>query len=354
MATDTKVSKLIINKLTQAQYNEIENKNPSEIYLISDLLPTQIDQNGKFLTTNGVNTAWITPDFAKNDEVVKLNGIQTITGAKIFKGVNTVFQNTSIDITQTPTENIDMYPNFLQDKNGIDIGFEKLYDDRLGYTYHGIGVVAQKSDNTKIYSEIGVRAYKNGTMYAVAPTTPSDATANEIATANWVRNLISVNSGVPTGTISAFAGSTPPAGYLICDGAAISRTTYANLFSVIGTTYGAGDGNSTFNLPSFSGARLSVLYVPGSPVASWLPNGTFPGGLPQIIGTATYGRGPYGGYSGSGALSWGGVVGAQNQGQGGSSPATLYFNAANSSAVYNRDDNGVIPTSVAAMGIIKY
>lgn len=56
-------------------------------------------------------------------------------------------------------------------------------------------------------------------------------------------------SGVPTGSIVPFAGSTAPEGYLLCDGSAISRTTYSALFSVIGTTYGEGDGNTTFNIP---------------------------------------------------------------------------------------------------------
>lgn len=60
-------------------------------------------------------------------------------------------------------------------------------------------------------------------------------------------------SGSPTGTISMFAGSTAPTGYLICDGSAVSRTTYADLFTVIGTTYGTGDGSTTFNLPNLKG-----------------------------------------------------------------------------------------------------
>ena len=50
-----------------------------------------------------------------------------------------------------------------------------------------------------------------------------------------------------------FAGSTVPAGYLPCDGSAVDRTTYASLFTAIGTTYGAGDGSTTFNVPDISG-----------------------------------------------------------------------------------------------------
>ncbi len=57
----------------------------------------------------------------------------------------------------------------------------------------------------------------------------------------------------PAGTILGFAGSIAPGGYLLADGSAISRTTYAALFAVIGTTYGIGDGSTTFNLPDLRG-----------------------------------------------------------------------------------------------------
>ena len=55
------------------------------------------------------------------------------------------------------------------------------------------------------------------------------------------------------GSVIPFSGSTIPNGYLLCDGSAVSRTTYADLFSVVGTTYGAGDESTTFNLPNLSG-----------------------------------------------------------------------------------------------------
>ena len=53
----------------------------------------------------------------------------------------------------------------------------------------------------------------------------------------------------PIGALLSFAGSTAPLGWLMCDGAAVSRATYAALFAVIGTTYGVGDGSTTFNVP---------------------------------------------------------------------------------------------------------
>jgi microcystin-dependent protein len=58
------------------------------------------------------------------------------------------------------------------------------------------------------------------------------------------------------GSIIPFAGSTIPTGFLVCDGRAVDRSTYSQLFDVIGTTYGSGDGLSTFNLPNFTGRTV--------------------------------------------------------------------------------------------------
>lgn len=62
--------------------------------------------------------------------------------------------------------------------------------------------------------------------------------------------------GGPVGSIIAYAGLTAPDGYLMCDGSAVSRDDYAELFAVIGTTYGSGDGSTTFNLPNTQGRTL--------------------------------------------------------------------------------------------------
>jgi microcystin-dependent protein len=56
-----------------------------------------------------------------------------------------------------------------------------------------------------------------------------------------------------TGMITMFAGAAAPLGFLLCDGSSVSRTTYADLFALIGTTYGAGNGTTTFNLPNLKG-----------------------------------------------------------------------------------------------------
>jgi microcystin-dependent protein len=58
--------------------------------------------------------------------------------------------------------------------------------------------------------------------------------------------------GIPTGTITPWSQASAPTGFLECDGAAVSRSTYAALFAVVSTTYGAGDGSTTFNLPNLT------------------------------------------------------------------------------------------------------
>jgi microcystin-dependent protein len=57
----------------------------------------------------------------------------------------------------------------------------------------------------------------------------------------------------PSGSVTMFAGASVPSGWLLCNGQAVSRTTYAGLFSAIGTTYGSGDGSTTFNVPNLEG-----------------------------------------------------------------------------------------------------
>lgn len=65
---------------------------------------------------------------------------------------------------------------------------------------------------------------------------------------------------MPVGSVQMYAGSSAPSGWLLCDGASISRTTYASLFAVTNTTYGSGDGSTTFNLPNL---RLRVVVGAG-------------------------------------------------------------------------------------------
>jgi microcystin-dependent protein len=67
--------------------------------------------------------------------------------------------------------------------------------------------------------------------------------------------LLDIYAGL-TGTILPTVATSAPAGWLLCDGSAVSRTNYANLFNIVGTAFGTGDGSTTFNLPDLRGRSI--------------------------------------------------------------------------------------------------
>jgi microcystin-dependent protein len=107
-----------------------------------------------------------------------------------------------------------------------------------------------------------------------------------------------LNSGAPIGMVTTFAGSTSPTGWLLCDGSAVSRTTYASLFTVVSTTYGAGDGTTTFNLPNLKGsipvgrdsaqAEFDVLGETGGAKTHTLTEAQMPSHIHTSSWTQTY------------------------------------------------------------------
>lgn len=85
-----------------------------------------------------------------------------------------------------------------------------------------------------------------------AGLSPNEQAVNQLSLA--IKQLASIGS--PTGMIAFIHATDVPEGWLLCNGAAVSRTTYANLFAKIGVTYGSGDGSTTFNLPNLDGRVL--------------------------------------------------------------------------------------------------
>jgi microcystin-dependent protein len=88
--------------------------------------------------------------------------------------------------------------------------------------------------------------------------------------------------GLIPGAYLLWSGETPPAGYLPCNGAAVSRDTYRDLYSAIGTRYGAGDGSTTFNLPDCTGRFLQGASG-DFPIGSYVE-----AGVPDIKGSITF------------------------------------------------------------------
>ena len=155
----------------------------------------------------------------------------------------------------------------------------------------------------------------------------------------------------PTGVVHAFAGSTTPAGWLLCDGSAVSRTDYAALYAVIGTTYGTGDGSTTFNLPN-----LIDKFVEGSATSGTVKSA----GLPNIEGTADF-REQAG--NASVIIANSGAFGRTNVTRAGYAPnaagstttraSQLSINASNSNSIYGNSTT-VQPPALTMRYIIKY
>jgi len=163
---------------------------------------------------------------------------------------------------------------------------------------------------------------------------------------------------VPTGTVIMFSTSALPAGYLKCDGSAVSRTTYAKLFAVLGTLYGAGNGSTTFNLPDLRGefprfwddargvdpSRACGSWQSGSPVVHDDNGGT------SLFNIVSSGDNSY--------VSWAAISDKWV----GTYPLTMYTEAvtSNGSAMifYDASMAGFVnmsrPRNVALFGVIKY
>ena len=184
-----------------------------------------------------------------------LSGYLPLTGGTITGNLSVekeLFKTTSMDESSPPTSNT-VY-------NAYKI---KTYDGNtmsaLDAEYFSSGtletrvVCAKMVNGTRIYNSIQLQITQNGDRKILWNNIPID---------------------IPAGTVLPFANNTTPTGYLYCNGSAVSRTTYAKLFSAIGTTYGKGDGSTTFNLPDLRGKFVQGANASdaGTVKAAGLPN----------------------------------------------------------------------------------
>lgn len=160
--------------------------------------------------------------------------------------------------------------------------FDKL--SATSYTSGGTLTAEQvQTALTSILSAVGACAFLskenvfNSTQRCNAAL-PESSFDNVLVTYAQALSIAKANAGTPTGALMPFAGKVIPEGYLLCNGAEVSRTTYANLFSVIGTLWGSGDGSTTFNLPDFNDR-----FIEGTTDTANVGN-YIPAGLPNITG----------------------------------------------------------------------
>ena len=179
--------------------------------------------------------------------------------------------------------------------------------------------------------------------------------ANPISKLNLVINGVTTQLDIhdayalPVGSYIQFAGSQAPDGFLVCNGGEISRTTYSALFAVIGTTYGSGDGSTTFNLPN-----LTDRFLQGSTTSGTVKNA----GLPNITGGISFHGAGTGTNLQAASGSFVGVT-ARDQFYGGTQAggASSYdgfdLNASRSSSIYGNSTT-VQPPALTCLICIKY
>ena len=113
----------------------------------------------------------------------------------------------------------------------------------------------------------GTGKVKIGTAELQMPN--ADGTAGQVMQTDGAGNLLfATSTNVISGAILMWGTASAPTGYLLCDGTAVSRATYSTLFGILSTTYGAGDGSTTFNLPDLR-SRVAVGAGTGTKVATF-------------------------------------------------------------------------------------
>jgi microcystin-dependent protein len=123
---------------------------------------------------------------------------------------------------------------------------------------HGTAIATLESNVSSLGSAVDViEAWDLDDLNDVEITSPGDSQvlAYSTAVSGWV-NVTFAAGGVPSGMITSFAMDTAPTGWLKANGANVSRSTYSALFDAIGTTFGVGDGSTTFGLPDMRGEFL--------------------------------------------------------------------------------------------------
>ena len=160
-----------------------------------------------------------------------------------------------------------------------------------------------------------------------------------------VDDMASFGSGIPLGIILPYSANTlnPPEGFLFCDGSAISRAMYPDLFALIGITYGEGDGSTTFNLPDLTDKFIEGSDTAGTEYEAGLPNieGDFGAARPRGVNNTLAPSGAIVGDSSTSVAAGSGIA-----------PIALGFNASLSNAIYG-NSNTVQPPALTMRYIIK-
>lgn len=159
-----------------------------------------------------------------------------------------------LTVTEMPshTHNISDPGHVHSNTNGSYLEVSASVSTFLNTTNNASYAVFHAPNTATAFTGITIVAAGGG---AAHPNMPPFVTTNYIikATAAKPTGILAAVEAAPVGTVAPYAGPTAPTDWALCDGAIVSRSTYAELFAVIGTAYGAGDGSTTFGLPDLRG-----------------------------------------------------------------------------------------------------
>jgi len=340
--------------------------------------------NARFSVTDSGVKVFVMPSTVVSipENVVTTDTAQNITAGKNFindatatspdahTGMSISLQNSEAELganTAGEDGSVDFKYQGIRmlDKNGEEISSIYSAPDGVGGSFTRLNASA-KVDGQYVDGFVELEVDSNGKSHFYIPDVDDDSTVsgNQGATVEWVKanalpsqtgnagKYLQTNgskaswqqvSGTPVGTIIVWSTSTAPAGYLICDGSAVSRTTYAALFAVIGTTYGEGDGNSTFNLPNvvgkfLKGGTAGIINTESLPNITGKASGSREGRTVHtgVFIDSTFEEEQYSGHTSAAGYQ-----------------ITYDFNASNSSSVY-KDGAKVQPDNVEVSYCVKY
>ena len=146
-----------------------------------------------------------------------------------------------------------VFTNSANDFSVVTEGVRRAHFDSNGITIRDRKALRLRDTSNSNF--IAIQAPSNVSSDITLTLPNSDGDNGDVLQSDGSGNLsfAALPQAVPTGSVHMMATTTAPSGYLKCNGAAVSRTTYADLFAIIGTTHGAGDGSSTFNVPDLRG-----------------------------------------------------------------------------------------------------
>lgn len=272
--------------------------------------------------------------------------------------------DTSIKLSGT-YDSIEAY-SILEEMRGMSDDFDNVRDEAVAavtsaQNYAGNASAsavnaATSEDNASTYAG---NASASATLAENSATAAgvSETNAGNSATAAYNSEVAAAASAAAAaqfgvvGMVIAYAGSTSPSGWLLCDGSAVSRETYAALFAVIGTTYGTGDGSTTFNVPNLVDKFVEGSATSGTVKGAGLPN------IQGLLAVGVLGASTWDVRTATGAFSTPSATSAQRLKSPGLETRTasgqIGFDASNSNSIYGNSTT-VQPPALTMRYIIKY